>query len=182
MRRIPVLIAFLVIMLVTSLGLGFGPFQTKAQDSTPMATSSFVGSWRLTATVPGSPSTQSLDTFMADGTYLDSDLPVPAGAGGEAVTISTAGHGVWQPTGATTAQVTFVDLVSDMQGNFLTSETISLQATLGSGWKYLQWHLQRQRGRPEREGRRRGDRHGAGDPDHMLQPITASPTGSPAAQ
>jgi hypothetical protein len=133
MRRISVLIAFLAIVLVVALGFGPGPFQTSAQDSSPIADGhGFVGSWRLTATVPGSPSTQSLDTFMADGTYLDSDLPVPAGADGEAVMISTAGHGIWQQTGTTTAQVTFVDLVSDMQGHFLTSETISIQATLGA--------------------------------------------------
>lgn len=181
MRRILVLIAFLVIMLVTSLGLGFGPFQTMAQDSTPMATSNgFVGSWRLTATVPGSPSTQSLDTFMADGTYLDSDLPVPAGAGGEAVTISTAGHGVWQPTGATTAQVTFVDLVSDLQGNFLTSETISLQATLGADGNTFSGIFSVSVADPsgkivaEVTGTVQGTRI-------TLQPITASPTGSPAA-
>jgi hypothetical protein len=133
MRRTSILIAFLAIALVAALGLGPGPFQTNAQDSTPMAVGhGFVGSWRMTASSPGSAPTQSLGTYMADGTYLDSDLPVPAGAGGDAVTISTAGHGIWQPTGETTAQVTFVDLVSDLQGNFLTVETISVQATLGA--------------------------------------------------
>jgi hypothetical protein len=181
MRRIPVLIAFLAIMLVTSLVLGFGPFQTNAQDSTPIATGhGFVGSWRLTATVPGSPSTQSLDTFMADGTYLDSDLPVPAGAGGEAVTISTAGHGVWQPTGANTAQVTFVDLVSDLQGNFLTVETISIQATLGADGNTFSGIFSVSVADPsgkvvaEVTGTVQGTRI-------TLEPIEVTPTGSPAA-
>jgi hypothetical protein len=181
MRRIPVLIAFLAIMLVAAIGLGPGPFQTMAQDSTPMTTGNgFVGSWRLTATVPGSPSTQSLDTFMADGTYLDSDLPVPAGAGEDAVTVSTAGHGVWQPTGATTAQVTFVDLVSDLQGNFLSSETISLQATMGTDGNTFSAIFSVSVADPsgkvvaEVTGTVQGTRI-------TLQPMAATPAGTPAA-
>lgn len=108
------------------------PLRTGAQTGTPMAGHGFVGAWRLTVTEPGNPPLPALTTFAADGTLLDSDPPVSPGSGGEPVTFRSSGHGVWQQSGPTAAALTFVQLVTDGQGHFVGTTTISAQVTLGA--------------------------------------------------
>jgi hypothetical protein len=135
MRHVPFLAAVLV---AAALILGSAPLRTRAQTGTPAATGQgFVGAWRLTFDTPLGPS-QSLLTVMADGTVLFSGRPVSPAAGETLVTFSSAGHGVWQPTGPTTAATTWVGLVSDGEGNFLAIVTDSVEATLGADEN--SWH------------------------------------------
>ena len=131
MRRVPFLAALLAVA-TAALVLGSARLRTGAQTGTPAATGQgFVGAWRLTFDTPLGPS-QSLLTVMADGTVLFSGRPVSPAAGEPPVTFSSAGHGVWQPTGPTTAAATWVGLVTDGQGNFLAIVTDSIDVTLGA--------------------------------------------------
>ena len=130
MCHVPFLAA--VLAAAAALVLGSAPHRTGAQTGTRSATDpGFVGAWRLTFDTPLGPS-QSLLTVMADSTVLFSGRPVSPAAGETPVTFSSAGHGVWQPTGPTTAATTWVGLVTDGEGNFLAIVTDSVEATLGA--------------------------------------------------
>ena len=130
MRRVPFFAALLPVAAV--LVLGSGQLRTGAQRGTPSAADhGFAGAWRLTFDTPLRPS-QSLLTVMADGTVLFSGRPVAPAAGETPVTFSSAGHGVWEQTGPTTAATTWVGLVTDGEGNFLAIVTDSVEATLGA--------------------------------------------------
>jgi hypothetical protein len=48
------------------------------------------------------------------------------------VTFISAGHGIWEATGPDTAAATFVEFVSDGEGNFLAVVTDSIEVTLGA--------------------------------------------------
>ena len=135
MRHAPFLAAFLA---TAALVLGSAPHRIGAQTGAPSATDpGFAGAWRLTFDTPLGPS-QSLLTVMADSTVLFSGRPVSPAVGETPVTFSSAGHGVWQPTGPTTAATTWVGLVTDGEGNFLAIVTDSVEATLdadGNSWR-----------------------------------------------
>jgi hypothetical protein len=133
MRRIPFFAAFQAVAVATALVFGSAQFRTgAAQTGTPPASGQgFVGTWLLIFDTPLGPS-QSLLTVMADGTALFSGRPVSPANGGNPVTFASAGHGVWQSTGSTTAAITWVGLVTDGQGNFLAIVTDSVEATLGA--------------------------------------------------
>lgn len=131
MRRAMILAALVACGLVLAVALGPGRLPTAAQGGTPPAVGhGFVGSWLLT--VPATAPAHSLATVMADGTLIDSDPPVFPAGGGAPVSFHSAGQGVWQQTGPTTAALTFVDVVADAQGNYLGAETISEEWTLGA--------------------------------------------------
>lgn len=130
MRRGWGVAAFVAFGVVLTVAFGPGQLRAEAQGGTPPAAGQgFVGSWRLT--IPGPPLTQSLITFLADGSVIDTDLPVAA-AGPGRVVFTSIGHGVWQQTGATTARFTVVDLVADAHGNLVAIETINGDLTLGA--------------------------------------------------
>jgi hypothetical protein len=131
MHRVPVLAVFLPVA-AAALVLGSAQLRTGAQSGTPAAAGQgFVGAWRLTFDTPLGTS-QSLLTVMADGTVLFSGRPVSPAAGETPVTFSSAGHGVWEQTGTTTAATTWVGLVTDREGNFLAVVTDSVEVTLGA--------------------------------------------------
>ena len=116
MRRVPFFAALLPVVATAALVLGSAQLRTGAQTGTPAAADQgFVGAWRLTFDTPLGPS-QSLLTVMADGTVLFSGRPVSPAAGETPVTFSSAGHGVWEQTGPTTAATTWVGLVTDGEG------------------------------------------------------------------
>ncbi|MEA2529887.1 MAG: hypothetical protein QOF01_3729 [Thermomicrobiales bacterium] len=125
-------LAALVVVAAVALVLGSAPLRTGAQDGTPTAADrGFVGAWHLTTQTPFGPS-QSLITFMADGTVLFTDRPVYPGDAGFPVTFISAGHGVWEQTGPDTAAATWVEFVTDGEGNFLAVVTDSVEMTLGA--------------------------------------------------
>jgi hypothetical protein len=128
-------IAFLAPLLAVVAALVLGPAQYRvgAQTGTPPAAGQgFVGAWRLTFDTPAG-SSQSLLTITADGTVLFSGQPVKPADGGIPVTFISAGHGVWQQTGTSTAAITWVGFVSDGEGTHLATVTDSVQATLDAG-------------------------------------------------
>lgn len=134
MPRLPFLAALLPVAAV----LTFGAVQlrTDAQSATPAAGAGFAGAWRLTFETSAGPS-HSLLTVMADGTLLFSGRPVSPAAGGFPVIFSSAAHGVWERTGAETAALTWVGLVTDGEGTLLAEVTDSVAATLaadGASW------------------------------------------------
>jgi hypothetical protein len=132
MRRPSSLAALLAVAALAALILVPPHLRTGAQPGTPAAAGQgFVGAWRLTTETPFGAS-QSLATFMADGTVLFSDRPVYPGDAGFPVTFISAGHGAWEQTGPTTAAATWVEFVSDGQGNFLAVVTDSAEVTLGA--------------------------------------------------
>lgn len=136
MRRVLFLAAALAVA-GAAVVLGSAPLRSDALAATSSAAGrGFVGAWRLTFDTPLGAS-QSLLTVTADGTVLFSGRPARPAAEGVPVTFVSAGHGVWQQTGPTTAETTWVGFVSDGQGNFLATATDSVQATLdadGDSW------------------------------------------------
>ncbi len=131
MRRVPFLAAFLVAAAAV-LVLGPARPHTVAQTGTPpVADQGFVGAWRLTTETPFGAS-QSLVTFMADGTVSFTDRPSQPGGAGFPVTFISAAHGAWEQTGPTTAAATWVEFVTDGEGAFLAVVTDSAEMTLGA--------------------------------------------------
>jgi hypothetical protein len=132
MRRIPFLAAVLSVA-AAAVVLGSSQFRAGAQPGTPSAAGQdFAGAWRLAFDTPAGPS-QSLLTIMADGTLVFSGRPARPADGGVPVTFVSAGHGVWEPTGPSTAAMTWIGFVSDGEGNFLATATDSVEATLDAG-------------------------------------------------
>jgi hypothetical protein len=79
---------------------------------------------------------------MADGTLLFSGQAVKPASEGAPVTFISAAHGVWNGAGGTTADMTWVGMVSDGQGNLLAIATDSVHATLsadGNSWHGTYW-------------------------------------------
>lgn len=115
--------------------LALGPLRTGAQSDTP-PDQAFVGAWHLTTATPFGES-QSLITLTSDGTVLFTDRPsYPGGAGFPVTMISTA-HGAWEQTSPTTAAATWVEFMTDTDGNFLGIITDSVEVTLdaeGVSW------------------------------------------------
>jgi hypothetical protein len=125
-------LAALVVLAAAALVLGSASLRTSAQTGTPAAAGGgFVGAWRLLTETPFGAS-QSLLTIMADGTVVFSDRPVLPGDAGFPTSFISAGHGAWEQTGPTTATGTWVEFVSDGEGNFLVTVTDSVAMTLGA--------------------------------------------------
>lgn len=132
MRRTLALAPFLAVAVVAALILVSPNLRAGAQTGTPpTAAQGFVGAWRLSTQTPFGAS-QTLVTVMADGTVLASDRPVLPGSAGFPVSFTSAAHGAWHQTGPTTAAATWVEFVSDGQGNFLVTVTDSVEMTLGA--------------------------------------------------
>jgi hypothetical protein len=68
---------------------------------------------------------------MADGTLLFSGQAVKPATEGAPVTFISAAHGAWRAIGGNTADMTWVGMVADGQGNLLAVATDSVHATLG---------------------------------------------------
>jgi hypothetical protein len=68
---------------------------------------------------------------MADGTVIFSDRPSLPGDAGFPVTFISTAHGVWEATGPDTASATFIEFVTDGEGNFLVIVTDSIEVALG---------------------------------------------------
>ena len=97
MRRAPLLLAVVALVLVALATAGRPGPGTAAQNATPAAGDGhpLVGSW-LTDTDADDPTNPpSLSTFHADGTYLEVDA-------------EGVGVGAWEPTGERTAALTFL--------------------------------------------------------------------------
>lgn len=90
-NRVVLLAAF---MMLGTLIVG-GTF-TAAQDATPVASAEhpLVGTWTLDTDLENPDNSLSLDVFAADGTYIEVDVDGVAA-------------GVWEPTGDSTANLTF---------------------------------------------------------------------------
>jgi hypothetical protein len=129
-------LAVLAVALV-ALILGPTPLRTGAQSSTPAAADQgFVGAWHLTTETPFGAS-QSLITLSSDGTVLFTDRPVYPGGEGFPVTFISTAHGSWEQTSPTTAAATWVEFMTDGEGNFLGIITDSIEVALsadGSTW------------------------------------------------
>ena len=132
MRRIPFLAALLAVAFIAVLTFGPVQLRTAAQTGTPPVTEQgFVGAWRLATETPFGAS-QSLMTVVADGTVIFTDRPSQPGGSGFPVTFISTAHGVWQQTGPDTAAATFVEFVTDGEGNFVGIVTDSIEVTLGA--------------------------------------------------
>ncbi len=96
--------ACFVSVLVTLVAVGMRPEATAQEDAAAMASHPLVGGWKLTnAPFAGDESFPSVALFHADGTYSE---VLPWGA---------VLHGVWEPTGERTANMTFLlnEIVND---------------------------------------------------------------------
>lgn len=129
MRRVTLLAALLAV--ASAIVLGVAQLGVRAQDGAAPANQGFVGAWRITSETPFG-SSRSLMTVMADGTVLFTDRPVLPGGAGFPVSFISAGHGAWEQTSPTTAAATWVEFVSDGEGNFLATVTGTVEATLGA--------------------------------------------------
>ena len=97
------------------------PAKGRAQSSTDLAGSPFVGSWRATAVVDGGTPFTTLSTYMADGTVVNSGSPVSAAPTDAAyrLVFSSTAHGNWALLEDGSAATTFVRLNADENGTFL---------------------------------------------------------------
>lgn len=96
-----------------------------------------VGSWRLTVYEADGPPTYALATCCADGTLVTAEHPVVTPPGAPSVIFTSSGHGTWAATGPDTADLTFVVLGSDQQGNLFAVATFRVAITLNSGGQTL---------------------------------------------
>lgn len=122
MRRLPVLLSVLAIMLC---GLTIA---TRNGDATGKELGDFTGSWRVTATTDDGRIIRSLTAFTADGVAITSGLPVqpaPPGTGSDLVYMSTA-IGVWEHSTQYSAIVTFVHIRASGEGQPLGTVTVRL--------------------------------------------------------
>lgn len=129
MRRVSFLVALLAV--ISAFVPGAAHLRTGAEAGAAQADPGFVGAWRITSETPFG-SSQSLMTVMADGTVLFTDRPVLPGGVGFPVSFISTGHGAWEQTGPTAAAATWVEFVSDGEGNFLATVTGTVEATLGT--------------------------------------------------
>jgi hypothetical protein len=162
MRRVP----FLAIAVLAVLALGSDQLGASAQTGTPPAAGhGFVGAWHVATTTPFGAS-QSLLTLMADGTVLFSDRPSLPGDVGFPVTFIGAGHGVWQQTGPTTAAATFVEFVTDGEGQFPGDRHRQHRGDPRRRRHVVQRPVQQHVDRPGRGRPLRGRGDGGGDAHH----------------
>ena len=131
MRRKAVLLSVVAVVLLGVLAAG-RTLPTTAQDA---AGEGFVGSWRLTVTIPGLPPETFLATFGADGTFTGSPppaAPAPPGAPVRVVLTSSA-HGAWESTGDDGAAITFMVSQASEAGDFLGTVTVRSVSRLDAG-------------------------------------------------
>ncbi len=180
MRRVPFLAALLAVAAAAALVLGSAGLRTDAQTGTPPAAGQgFVGAWRLATTTPFGAS-QSLITLSADGTVAFSDRPSQSGGAGFPVTIISAAHGVWEQTGPDTAAATFVEFVTDAEGNFVAIVTDSIELTLGADGD--SWSGQFSSTTTDPSGTVLFVGGGTGQATRItVQPLATPPAGTPAA-
>ena len=89
------------------------------------------GSWQITITDASGQTQPGLATFDADGTMVISDLPVTS-LGSNAFGYVSSGHGVWTAKSGTDISFTFMELVSDRQGQLAATFTIDAQGVVDS--------------------------------------------------
>ncbi len=88
-----------------------------------------VGSWLETVTVAGGPTFRSLLTYTDDGAMVGTDQ-------GSVITdpsfphVFSANHGVWVHQGGRTFSATFLQLISDLNGNLLYLNKVRETVTL----------------------------------------------------
>ena len=88
-----------------------------------------VGSWLETVNVSGGPTFKSLTTYTSDGAFISHDQ-------GSVITdpafphVFSSGHGVWAHEGGRTFTTTFLQLISDLNGDLLYVNTVRQTATL----------------------------------------------------
>ena len=110
MRRMPVLLSVVAVVLLGAVAAGRSTLGSSSQDATPAAALAGhpnVGAWRLTdPAFPDDPPT--LVHFHADGTYLQAEADGPVG------------EGSWEATGERAVAVTFVAQFGDEAGGVFT--------------------------------------------------------------
>jgi hypothetical protein len=97
MRRVPLVVAPIALVLVGSIALG-ARSGAGAQDATPAAAAGHpvVGAWWTANDAPGPGVNTAYAVFHADGTYLEVDPNIGVGVG------------AWRPTGERSVELTYV--------------------------------------------------------------------------
>ena len=127
MRRPAILLSLLAIALAIGLFAG-GSLPALGQASTPTpAGADVVGTWRLINHEEHHTETALL-LLDADGTLVETDVPVEAGKEGEPPLELAAGLGVWEATGEGTIAYTFDELATSQDG--LTALRVTVRGTL----------------------------------------------------
>ena len=132
MRRVPVLLSVLAVMLLGLTAAARGA-ATAAQEGTPAADGpDLAGSWRVVLTFADGRTVLSLGTYGADGTAVSSGLPAMAAPPGAppGVVFSSLAHGAWEATGPDTANITVVHLRANQEGQPLGTLTGRFAVTL----------------------------------------------------
>lgn len=124
MRKKMVLITMLATLLTAM--LGHAPQSMAQDDASDPEEQGFVGSWHVGFVIDGQPRASNLISFTSDGLILHSNqATTQTGSGVPAdVVFQSGGHGVWTSSGERTADITFMLLQSDADGNDLGTRTI----------------------------------------------------------
>ncbi len=123
MRRV-ILSVFALFLVVCSVGIGRAVSNAAAQDDPgAMATHPIVGAWLVSAGGGGG-----VFVAGADGTVIQGFAPNAVGATG--VEFSSAGLGVWEPTGENSIAFTAVSTTTDAAGTLLGTMTIDGHLTV----------------------------------------------------
>jgi hypothetical protein len=111
-----------IALLIVACLLGASAIGPAAAQDTDLANHPVVGSWRVM--LGDDPHVHGLLTHHADGTVTSTDPATMAVAPGVVAYVSAA-HGVWEPTGPTTAAYTIQGFTNDAEGNVTGYVTIS---------------------------------------------------------
>jgi hypothetical protein len=131
MRRLSILISVTAILLLGLIATPrLGP--TTAQEATDGP--DLAGSWRVVVSRADGATFLSLHTYGAEGTVVVSGLPAqPAPPGGQpGVVFFSPAHGTWEATGPESANLTYVHLRADADGQPLGPVTIRNTLTLAA--------------------------------------------------
>src|SRR5664279_4951722 len=121
--------AMLATTLAVSLAVGVAP------ASLALGSPGIVGSWQLILTDTSQPAGQqtspSLVTFFADGTLINSDMPVES-TGQNSVGVPSAGHGAWLAGLGGQVALTFDELLASATGTFLGTVRVTASVAVGA--------------------------------------------------
>jgi hypothetical protein len=126
MRRLPILFSVLALLLMSLFATSRGD-PAIAPDG-----SEFTGAWQVTATRDDGVIIRSITALGAGGVAITVGLPAqPAPPGGDPglLFLSTA-VGAWEKTGADTANVTFIHIRSNAEGQPAGTVTVRLNITI----------------------------------------------------
>jgi hypothetical protein len=121
MRKIAASITVLIATVLSFAGVNARLASTPEPEA-----NGFVGTWQVTFIIDDRPVGLALTSFTSDGIIIGANLPATTRGAWrpDEVVLQSSSHGAWVASGERTADITFVILLSDIEGNALGTRTI----------------------------------------------------------